>query len=121
MAYAQSSAAGDGVCARLAPQTGLKQESSGIWRANMLGGLGATLFGGSAAATFQVESIEGSTTEQALHKACAQDRSEIICRVTGPARITIGTKRGKASVDVKAGERAEVDMKGRYLTCRSGD
>lgn len=109
-----------GVCAALAPQTGLKAQGDGSWRVNMLGGVGAAVFGGSTGATFQVAPIDGSTADQHLEKACVQNGAEITCRVVGPARITIGTKRGNASADIKAGETAEVGMKGRYLTCREG-
>lgn len=116
-ADAQTAGTG-GACARLAQQTGLKQRSDGSWRANMLGGVGAALFGGTTGATFQVQPIEGSTAEQALEKACQQEGSAIACRVSGPARISVGTKRGNASVDLTSGEKAEVGMKGRYLTCR---
>lgn len=108
------------VCARLAPQTGLKQQRDGTWRANMLGGLGTALFGGTTGASFLVGPIEGSTADQQFDKACAQMGAEIGCTLVGPARITIGTKGGNASADVAAGERAHVGMKGRYLTCREG-
>ncbi len=109
-----------GVCATLAQQTGLKRQDDGSWRVNMLGGVGAALFGGTTGATFQVAPVEGSTADQALDKACVQQGAEIACRVTGPARITVGTKRGNATADIAAGEKATVGMKGRYLTCREG-
>ena len=118
-APAQTTDAG-GACARLAAQTGLKQQSDGSWRANMLGGVGAALFGGTTGATFQVQPIEGSTAEQALEKACQQEGAAIACRVSGPARVIVGTKRRNASIDLASGEPAEVGMKGRYLTCRPG-
>jgi hypothetical protein len=117
---AQDVAVKQGVCARLATQTGLKQQRDGSWRANMLGGVGAALFGGTTGATFQVEPIEGSTTDQHLEKACAQLGAELGYHIVGPAKITIGTKSGNASTDVAAGEMAHVGMKGRYLTCREG-
>lgn len=119
-AQAQSAASADGVCAQLAPQTGMKPQAGGLWRANMLGGVGAALFGGTTGASFQVEPIDGSTRDQALEKACVQEGAGVICRLSGPARLTVGTKRGNASVDLAAGEKAEVSMKGRYLTCRDG-
>lgn len=115
---AQDAVTPQGVCARLAPQTGLKLQRDGSWRVNMLGGIGAALFGGSAGASFQVSPIEGSTPDQALDKACQQTGQEIACHLTGPARITIGTKRGNASADLLAGETADIGMKGRHLTCR---
>lgn len=109
-----------GICARLAPQTGLKQQASGVWRANMLGGVGAALFGGSAGASFLVEPIEESTADQAFDKACTQNGPEVTCTVVGPARITVGTKRGNASAQANEGEKAIVGTKGKYLTCRDG-
>ncbi len=117
---AQEARVATGVCARLAPQTGLKQQRDGSWRANMLGGVGAALFGGTTGASFLVEPIEGSTADQHFEKACTQMGAEIGCNVSGPAKITIGTKSGNASADVVAGETAQVGMKGRYLTCREG-
>lgn len=117
---AQEASVGGGVCARLATQTGLKQQRDGSWRANMLGGVGAALFGGTTGASFLVGPIEGSTADQPFDKACAQVGAEIACHVVGPARITVGTKSGNASADVAAGETAHVGMKGRYLTCREG-
>ena len=118
---AQEAVVATGVCARLAPQTGLKQQRDGTWRANMLGGIGATLFGGTTGASFLVGPIEGSIADQHFEKACAQMGAEIGCNLVGPAKITIGTKSGNASADVAAGETAHVGMKGRYLTCREGN
>lgn len=120
MGHAQEAQVANGVCARLAPQTGLKRQPDGSWSANMLGGLGAALFGGTAGASFLVGPIEGSTADQHFEKACAQKGAEIGCDLVGPAKITIGTKSGEASADVAAGEKARVGMKGRYLTCREG-
>lgn len=117
-AGAQTSPPVAGLCARLAPQTGLKRERDGSWRVNTLGGLGAALFGGTTGATFLVEPVEGSTPDQHLDKACTQAGTEIACKLVGPARITVGTKRGNATADVASGEAAQVGMKSRYLTCR---
>jgi hypothetical protein len=117
---AQQASVAGGVCARLATQTGMKTQRDGSWRANMLGGVGAALFGGTTGASFLVGPIEGSTADQRFDKACAQVGAEIACTVVGPARITVGTKSGNASADVAAGETAHVGMKGRYLTCREG-
>lgn len=118
--HAQQTGVAGGVCARLATQTGMKPQRDGSWRANMLGGVGAALFGGTTGASFLVGPTEGSTADQQFDKACAQVGAEIACTVVGPARITVGTKNGNASADVAAGEAAHVGMKGRYLTCREG-
>ena len=114
-----------GVCAQLAPQSGLKQQEAKRgqtgapeWRVNMLGGLGATLFGGSTGATFKVEPVDGSTADQHLEDACRQVKSEIVCTLGGPSAIVVGTKAGEARAELASGQRAEVAMRGRYLTCR---
>lgn len=118
IAAAQESPPAPGVCAQLAAQTGLQRQRDGSWRANLLGGVGAALFGGTTGATFLVEPVTDSTPEQHLEKACAQAGAEIACSVTGPARITVGTKRGNAVAELAPGKTAQLGMKGRYLTCR---
>lgn len=116
-----------GVCARLAPQLGLKQQvakrgvdSPAPWRVNMLSGVGAALFGGSFGATFSVEPIEGVATApgQNFNEMCKQEGGNMTCSLTGPLRVKIGTKAGEASTDLSATERAVVGVKGRHLTCQ---
>lgn len=110
-----------GVCARLAPQLGLKQEAAKpgeapTWRAGMFG-VGAMLFGGSAGVSFMVQPVEGTTQAQ-LTDSCTQVKADIVCRVTGPSRIVVGSKKGEASADLAAGEQAEVGTKGKHIFCR---
>lgn len=116
-----------GVCARLAPQLGLKQqptkrgmEGPAPWRVNMLSGVGAALFGGSFGATFSVEPIEGAAAVpgQNFNEMCKQEGGNMRCSLTGPLRVKIGTKAGEATTDLSASERAVVGIEGRHLTCQ---
>ena len=111
----------DGVCARLAPQIGLKPESvTGrepvTWRAGLFG-FGATLFGGSAGVTFMAQPIDGTTQEQ-LTESCKPAETDIVCNLTGPVRVVVGTKKGEASTDLAPVERAEIGTKGKHIFCR---
>lgn len=112
-----------GVCARLAPQLGLKPEAAKpgaptTWKAGMFG-VGAMLFGGSAGVSFMVQPVEGTTAGQ-MQDACKQVKSDIVCRVAGPIRVVVGSKKGEASVDLAEGERGEVGTKGKNIFCREG-
>lgn len=112
---------GGSVCARLAPQLGLKREAAKrgevpTWRAGMFG-VGAMLFGGSAGVSFMVQPVEGTTQAQ-ITDSCKQVKSDIVCRVTGPSRIVVGSKKGEAGTDLAPGERAEVGTKGKHIFCR---
>lgn len=113
--------ASGGVCARLAPQIGLKPEPANskepaTWRAGLFG-FGATLFGGSAGVTFMAQPIEGTTQEQ-LTESCKPAKTDIVCNLTGPVRVVVGTKKGEASTDLAPGERAEIGTKGKHIFCR---
>ncbi len=83
-------------------------------------GVGAILFGGSAGVSFSVQPADDE--EQAgsrnFSKMCAQEKANIMCRVTGPAHVVVGSKRGEAAVDVAAGEYVEVGTKGKQIVCR---
>lgn len=116
-----------GVCARLAPQLGLKQqpakrgmEGPAPWRVNMLSGVSATLFGGSFNATFSVEPLEGvpPLPGQNFNEMCKQQGGNMTCSLSGPLRVKIGTKAGEATTDLSADERAVVGVEGRHLTCQ---
>lgn len=114
-------------CARLAPQLGMKPEvarsgSQVSWKVNTLGGLGPALFGGSTVVSFMLKPVEGTSAEQAqrFDQNCTQSKKGMLCRVEGPVRLAVSTKRGVASADATAGERAEVEMRGTSLHCRDG-
>lgn len=112
-----------GACARLAPQIGLKPDpaKSGepvTWRAGLFG-FGATLFGGSAGVSFMAQPIEGTTQAQ-LTESCKQAKADIVCHLTGPVRVVVGTKKGEASTDLAPGERAEIGTAGKHIFCRAG-
>lgn len=115
-------------CERLAPQLGMKPvppsgKGAGTeWKVNLLGGLGTALFGGSTSATFGVESTGPATVEeyQRLQQACVQtEKGGLRCDVDGPVRLTVGTPKGKVSVDAVAGERATVEMRKTSIFCRA--
>lgn len=115
-------------CERLAPQLGMKpvppsgKAAGSEWKVNLLGGLGTALFGGTTSATFGVESTGTATVEEyeRLQKACAQtEKGGLLCKVDGPMRLTVGTPKGKVSVDATAGERATVEMRKASIFCRA--
>jgi len=109
------------LCQRLAPQLGMtgdeNDESGHQLSVNLLGGLGTALFGGSTSATFSL-AMPGVTAGQG-HSACLTNgKGGILCKLSWPARLTIGTKRGEAVVSAALGERAEVEMRKSHIYCR---
>ena len=113
-------------CERLAPALGMKHvkreaqsASAGTWEVNLLRGLGPALFGGSAVASFAVHPTVHSASEyQRLEDSCLPASNGAVCRVMGPARLTVGLKGGKVEVDALPGEQAEVSMRTTVITCR---
>ena len=116
-------------CARLAPQLGMRPISATIvddlmtndgWRVNLLKGLAPALFGGTVMASFSVRPIREpmSAEYERLEKACDSTVKGAVCRIEGPARISVGTKSGKVSEDIREGEWATVEMRNTSITCR---
>lgn len=115
-----------GVCARLAPQLGLKPQDparvakgEAPWAANMFG-VGAVLFGGSAGVSFSVQPADDDehAASRNFARMCAQEKANIMCRVQGPAHVVVGSKKGEAAVDLTAAEYVEVGTKGKQIVCR---
>ncbi len=111
-------------CERLAPKLNMKQAGSKParateWRVNTMG-LGSHLFGGSSMVSFMVRP-SGEQTQQAYDKAtkaCTQSTKGILCRIEGPAELTVQTKGGEAKGDAAAGENAEVELRKAAILCR---
>jgi hypothetical protein len=116
-------------CERLAPKLGMKpnakrggQIREGGWEVSLVKGLGPVLFGGSFNASFSVEPLDAtSVSEHArLKDACDMTTKGVVCKITGPARLTIGTKAGKVDAEALPGERADVEMRRATLSCHDG-
>jgi hypothetical protein len=111
-------------CERLAPKLNMKQAGSKPtrateWRVNTMG-LGSQLFGGSSMVSFMVRPA-GEQTQAAYDKAskaCSQSAKGILCRIEGPAELTVQTKGGEAKGDAAAGESAEVELRKASILCR---
>lgn len=125
----QQPAATASFCARLAPKLGMKPNvkrggniREGGWEVSLLKGLGPALFGGSFNASFSVEPLDAtSVSEHArLKDACGMTPKGVLCKVTGPARLTVGTKAGKVETEALPGERADVEMRRATLSCHDG-
>lgn len=116
-------------CERLAPKLGMKPNlkrggkiREGGWDVSLVKGLGPALFGGSFNASFSLEPLDAaSASEHArLKDACDMTPKGVLCKVTGPARLTIGTKAGKVVTEALPGERADVEMRRATLSCHDG-
>lgn len=119
----------DSFCQRLAPKLGMKPNlkrggkiREGGWDVSLMKGLGPALFGGSFHASFSLRALdESSATErERLQDACDATKQGLICKITGPARLTIGTKAGKVEIEAAPGERAEVELRRATLSCHDG-
>lgn len=128
-APAQQATATASFCERLAPKLGMKPNlkrggnvREGGWEVSLMKGVGPALFGGSVNASFSLESLgANSAAEQArLKDACSMTPKGVLCKVEGPARLTIGTKAGKVEAEALPGERADVEMRRATLSCHDG-
>ncbi|MEG3160220.1 hypothetical protein U1763_06875 [Sphingomonas sp. LB2R24] len=113
-------------CQRLAPQLGMKPNAksggktrAGGWKVNLASGLGPALFGGTFAASFSLHPIDEDSVSESkrLENACGITAKGMTCKIEGPARLNVGTKKGKISTEVLPGERAEVDMRSTVISC----
>lgn len=129
-AQAADPVAADGstFCERLAVPLGMHvsvEEADGalpdhpVYRMSQLT-LGMALVGGSSAVKIGVEPI--TETSLADYKA-AQSKCEMVkkgaaCHLDGPLRLHVETKKRKAEVETRPGERAEVWTSGLEVRCR---
>jgi hypothetical protein len=112
-------------CERLAPQLNMapvasRQQATREWKVNLLSGLGPALFGGWTTASFAVRPIDSVSGEdyRRLEDSCNSTAKGAICDLEGPARLTVGTKKGEVTADLPAGERAIVEMRKTTIYCR---
>lgn len=114
-------------CARLAPQLGMRQavgSNAGspvpLWQVNLLGGVGAFLFGGQAVASFGMDPVDQNSLDEykRVRGGCRTTPKGAICNVDGPAILHVGTKRGEVAQEAAPGERAVVGMAKTTITCR---
>lgn len=71
--------------------------------------------------SFSVKPIEGSSTpdeEKRLENACEPTPKGALCTVEGPARLAVGTKKGRVTAIAQSGERSFVEMRGTSIYCR---
>lgn len=113
-------------CQRLAPQLGMKPNAksggktrAGGWKVNLAGGLGPALFGGTFAASFSLHPVDEDSVSESkrLENACGITAKGMTCKIVGPARLNVGTKKGKITTEVLPGEHAEVDMRSSVISC----
>lgn len=80
------------------------------------------LFGGTAVVSFAVRPIDASTGEdyRRLEGACDSTDKGAICRIEGPARLTLRAKEAEVVEDIHAGEYPTVEMRKSSLYCREG-
>lgn len=124
-APARQAAATASFCERLAPKLGMKPNQKhggkvreGGWDVNLMN----SLFGGSFHASFSLQPIdENSASERdRLKDACAPTKKGMICKISGPARLVIGIKTGKAEIEAAPGERADLELRSSTLSCHDG-
>ncbi|RYF51255.1 MAG: hypothetical protein EOO38_03695 [Cytophagaceae bacterium] len=114
----------DPICPRLASQLGLKQPTSGtkdsgnVWSTDTAS-LGMHLFGGSTATSISLTPLEGAETGAFLseEEACTYTSKGVSCRVEGPAHLKMRTRTATAAIDVRNGERAEVEIRNTKVIC----
>ena len=101
-------------CSRLAPMMNLRpvlpkppKKDVQEWRANQVGGLGGFLFGGTATVSFSVSPGEPTTIDsiQSARKMCQMTVKGVLCDLTGPVTLVVGTKRGNIEAAMLANER----------------
>lgn len=84
-------------------------------------GLRFVLFGGDpGAVSFALRPIDENSFEEfkRLQGGWEQVADGVACNMEGPARLLIGTKRGKVSEEAAAGEHAVVGMHRATITCQ---
>jgi hypothetical protein len=117
-------------CQRLAPQLGMRQGQlaqppSGrdpipLWQVNLLGGVGAFLFGGQAVASFGLEPVDQDSLAEykRVREGCRATPKGAVCNIEGPAILHVSTKRGEVSQEAAPGEQAIVGMAKTTITYR---
>ena len=124
-APAQQAVATASFCERLAPRLGMKPNlkhggkvRDGGWDVNLM----KSLFGGSFHASFSLQPIDQNSAPERdrLKDACDSTKEGLICKISGPARLVIGTKTGKAEIEAAPGERADIELRRSTLSCHDG-
>ncbi len=112
-------------CERMAPTIGLAsvergRQATGEWRRDMAT-FGMALVGGTLATSITVRPLGDVSYQEAMafvDKACAQTKSGARCRIEGPMRIIMGTRKGVVDMEALPGERAEIEIRGTKVFCR---
>ena len=123
-------AAEPNVCEALAPQIGLKRvelskgaESWTEWRAEMAT-LGHHLIGGAVVSRIGVEPADAATATgddyRRVRDMCETSKKGAECRLVGPVRINLVTRRGEATAIAPPGESASVGIRNTRIWCRAG-
>jgi hypothetical protein len=128
LSMVQGTAVSPSFCERMAPtidmvavERGRQGNTTGEWRRDMAT-FGMALVGGTIATSISVrpmdENVSLAEAEALADKLCARTKSGAVCRLEGPVRLKMGTRKGEIDLATQPGERAEVEIKGTKIFCR---